>query len=117
MSSGNKWEIRFLKILGLLAIFSFGTLGFLEWIEQPKQFFIDNFLVRGVPAVAILIFLIIFLTLKPQKYAIYLFVSIISFHLFFNLFMLGHELEGYRLQSVEIVGTGRMMDLSLCRFH
>mgnify|MGYP001368612518 CR=1 FL=1 len=86
MLSGNRLEIRFLKVLGLLAIFSFGTLGFLEWIEQPKQFFIDNFLVRGVPAVAILIFLIIFLTLKPQKYAVYLFVSIISFHLFFNLF-------------------------------
>ena len=55
MLSGNRLEIRFLKVLGLLAIFSFGTLGFLEWIEQPKQFFIDNFLVR-VPAVAILIF-------------------------------------------------------------
>ena len=51
--SGNRLEIRFLKVLGLLAIFSFGTLGFLEWIEQPKQFFIDNFLVRGVPAVAV----------------------------------------------------------------
>ena len=84
MLSGNRLEIRFLKVLGLLAIFSFGTLGFLEWIEQPKQFFIDNFLVRGVPVVAILIFLIIFLTLKPQKYSVYLFVSIISFHLFFN---------------------------------
>ena len=116
MLSGNRLEIRFLKVLGLLAIFSFGTLGFLEWIEQPKQFFIDNFLVRGVPAFAILIFLIIFLTLKPQKYAVYLFVSIISFHLFFNLFMLGHELEGYRLQSVEIVGVGRLMDYIFMSF-
>ena len=43
----------------------------------------------------------------------FIFVSIIS-KIYFLIYE--HELEGYRLQSEEIVGTGRMMDYIFMSF-
>ena len=105
----NTWEIRTAKIVCIL-ITGMSAVMFIMEIPNPKDELLDNVLVKCGILLMFISTVIGFFRISVKSYNKYILIIACGMFLGFNIMVLGHQLNMFRMPSEQILGPGRTLE-------
>ena len=105
----NKWEIRTAKIVCIL-ITGMSAVMFIMELPNPKDELLDNVLVKCGILLMFISTVIGFFRISVKSYNKYILIIACGMFLGFNIMVLGHQLNMFRMPSEQILGPGRTLE-------
>jgi adenylate cyclase len=105
----NTWEIRTAKIVCIL-ITGMSAVMFIMELPNPKDELLDNVLVKCGILLMFISTVIGFFRLSVKSYNKYILIIACGMFLGFNIMVLGHQLNMFRMPSEQILGPGRTLE-------
>ena len=105
----NTWEIRTAKIVCIL-ITGMSAVMFIMELPNPKDELLDNVLVKCGILLMFISTVIGFLRISVKSYNKYILIIACGMFLGFNIMVLGHQLNMFRMPSEQILGPGRTLE-------
>tara|TARA_B100000212_G_scaffold270638_1_gene210041 strand:+ start:391 stop:1662 length:1272 start_codon:yes stop_codon:yes gene_type:complete len=105
----NTWEIRTAKIVCIL-ITGMSAVMFIMELPNPKDELLDNVLVKCGILLMFISTVIGFFRISVKSYNKYILIIACGMFLGFNIMVLGHQLNMFRMPSEQILGPGRTLE-------
>ena len=105
----NKWEIRTAKIVCIL-ITGMSAVMFIMELPNPKDELLDNVLVKCGILLMFISTVIGFFKISVRSYNKYILIIACGMFLGFNIMVLGHQLNMFRIPGEQILGPGRTLE-------
>ena len=105
----NTWEIRTAKIVCIL-ITGMSAFMFIMELPNPKDELLDNVLVKCGILLMFISTVIGFFRISVKSYNKYILIIACGMFLGFNIMVLGHQLNMFRMPSEQILGPGRTLE-------
>ena len=105
----NTWEIRTAKIVCIL-ITGMSAVMFIMELPNPKDELLDNVLVKCGILLMFISTVIGFFRISVRSYNKYILIIACGMFLGFNIMVLGHQLNMFRMPSEQILGPGRTLE-------
>ena len=105
----NTWEIRTAKIVCIL-ITGMSAFMFIMELPNPKDEPLDNVLVKCGVLLMFISTVIGFFRISVKSYNKYILIIACGMFLGFNIMVLGHQLNMFRMPSEQILGPGRTLE-------
>ena len=105
----NTWEIRTAKIVCIL-ITGMSSVMFIMELPNPKDELLDNVLVKCGILLMFISTVIGFFRISVKSYNKYILIIACGMFLGFNIMVLGHQLNMFRMPSEQILGPGRTLE-------
>ena len=105
----NTWEIRTAKIVCIL-ITGMSAVMFIMELPNPKDELLDNVLVKCGILLMFISTVIGFFRISVKSYNKYILIIACGIFLGFNIMVLGHQLNMFRMPSEQILGPGRTLE-------
>ena len=105
----NTWEIRTAKIVCIL-ITGMSAVMFIMELPNPKDEILDNILVKCGILLMFISTVIGFFRISVRSYNKYILIIACGMFLGFNIMVLGHQLNMFRMPGEQILGPGRTLE-------
>ena len=105
----NTWEIRTAKIVCIL-ITGMSAVMFIMELPNPKDELLDNVLVKCGILLMFISTVIGFFRISVKSYNKYILIIACGMFLGFNIMVLGHQLNMFRIPGEQILGPGRTLE-------
>ena len=105
----NTWEIRTAKIVCIL-ITGMSAVMFIMELPNPKDELLDNVLVKCGILLMFISTVIGFFRISVRSYNKYILIIACGMFLGFNIMVLGHQLNMFRIPGEQILGPGRTLE-------
>ena len=105
----NTWEIRTAKIVCIL-ITGMSAVMFIMELPNPKDELLDNVLVKCGILLMFISTIVGFFRISVKSYNKYILIIACGMFLGFNIMVLGHQLNMFRMPSEQILGPGRTLE-------
>ena len=105
----NTWEIRTAKIVCIL-ITGMSAFMFIMELPNPKDELLDNVLVKCGILLMFISTVIGFFRISVKSYNKYILIIACGMFLGFNIMVLGHQLNMFRMPSEQVLGPGRTLE-------
>jgi adenylate cyclase len=105
----NTWEIRTAKIVCIL-ITGMSAVMFIMELPNPKDELLDNVLVKCGILLMFISTVIGFFRISVKSYNKYILIIACGMFLGFNIMVLGHQLNMFRMPSEQVLGPGRTLE-------
>ena len=105
----NTWEIRTAKIVCIL-ITGMSAFMFIMELPNPKDELLDNVLVKCGILLMFISTVTGFFRISVKSYNKYILIIACGMFLGFNIMVLGHQLNMFRMPSEQILGPGRTLE-------
>ena len=105
----NTWEIRTAKIVCIL-ITGMSAVMFIMELPNPKDELLDNVLVKCGILLMFISTIVGFFRISVKSYNKYILIIACGMFLGFNIMVLGHQLNMFRIPGEQILGPGRTLE-------